>query len=270
MNNYYFILNRRLLIIDDLENLDIRLKYNPILMNLNKSSKLILKKGLEKKSVHQIVDELLEHYNLSKDKYDQVLDDVMELLKKLWNLGVIRWQGDFPYSEEFTQEDNNYIFQELTIENDMEVLKNLKNSMLDAYTSYDDISNINYIDMMFVTKNLKFYKFYNKVEKKYLFLTIQLDTDINQINIQAIKLDSEIDRDFFNESITWCVKKELSNKKMLIRQLQSFPILIFTENSQLINLFVKFDFKKVGTLKKEVNKEDVTVLIKYIEQNKLI
>lgn len=265
MSEYRACINKVVVDIKDKSNLDFRLKYNPTTeLKLNDTGKIVLEGCIEKHTVSHIVDRISKKYDV-EDK-EVILKDVLSLLSKFFKMGMITWENDeFPWKDEYEKKKSNYTLKEYTVNNVREIFKEYNDYVLNAYSNYKNERTIPNITSYILSSTMYSYKIEDNLGNK-IKLMVNVDNLVNQLIIKAIQVKGEtINKNMFDDLILWILERQYKHKYYLEDGLESIPVIIFSNNNDMIKYALDFNFKKVGVLEKEVNNEDIDTYIKYYE-----
>ena len=245
MSEYRACINKVVVDIKDKSNLDFRLKYNPTTeLKLNDTGKIVLEGCIEKHTVSHIVDRISKKYDV-EDK-EVILKDV------LWK-------------DEYEKKKSNYTLKEYTVNNVREIFKEYNDYVLNAYSNYKNERTIPNITSYILSSTMYSYKIEDNLGNK-IKLMVNVDNLVNQLIIKAIQVKGEtINKNMFDDLILWILERQYKHKYYLEDGLESIPVIIFSNNNDMIKYALDFNFKKVGVLEKEVNNEDIDTYIKYYE-----
>lgn len=272
MEDYQAKINKRLILITDENELDFRLQYNlDTEVNLNDTAKFIIKKCNENRSVNEIVELMIQKYQLSDNMRTTVYKDVISALTKLWNLGVIKWSGKIPNSDNYIEFHDNYKIRELSIQEDTDIFKKYSHFLWNSYTNLEMEKNLNMISMQLITKTTKFYKITDLYDKTNIYIALQFDDFSNQVIFKGIYCDEEdkILNFKVNNILKWIINREININNSSLSFLKEIPILFFSTNKKLSKILDFIKIKKIGLLKKEVNHGDIEVYITYVANEKI-
>lgn len=271
MNDYKAKINKRLILITDENDLEFRLQYNlDTEVNLNGTAKFIIKKCFEDKSVIEIVELILQNYHLPDKMKNVVYNDVINILNKLWELGIIKWCDNFPNSDTYIEVYNNFELKELNIQDDVEIFKKYSRFLWNSYTNLENEKNLNMISMQLITKTTKFYKITNLKNNNFIYIAVQFDNFSNQVIFKGLYCESNSKiLDFnLNKILEWIINREINISNTSLLFLKNIPILFFSSDTNLSKILKHENFNQIGLLKKEVKNHDIEVYISYIFNKK--
>lgn len=267
MEDYKAKINKRLILITDENELEFRLQYNlDSDINLNDTARFIIKYCFEDKSVNEIVELILQKYQLAEDMRNIVYNDVINILNKLWELGIIKWCDNFPNNDIYVESHDNFELKELSIQEDIDIFKKYSHFLWNSYTNLETEKDLNMISMQLITKTTKFYKITNLNDKNYIYIAVQFDDFSSQVIFKGIYCNQNIKiLDFKLYSIlNWIINREISINSTSLSLLKEIPVLFFSSDTKLSNILNFSKFNQIGILKKEVQKKDIEVYITYV------
>lgn len=269
MEDYQAIINKRMILITNEDEFDFRLQYNlDTEVNLNDTAKFIIKNCNRNKSVNEIVQLILKEYRLSNNMEVTVYNDVIAVLSKLWDLGVIKWKHKIPNNDNFCEQHNKYLIKEMTIQDDTEILRKYPSFLWNAYTNLEAENNLNTISMQLITKTTRFYQIMDLESGVEINISLQFDDFSNQVIFKGIYCKEEKILNFkFQDVLKWIVIREIHKSNTSLLLLDRIPILFFSSNRKLSQILDLLDFEEIGLLRNEVNYDDVSVYITYVPNN---
>jgi len=209
----------------------------------NKTSTIIFNLlNSKSKTVGDLVNCLYNHYGKSISK-DELRQDIMDALKEMWSLGIIRWVDKVPFAEYNMYDESCFI--KCTHDYSGYVLRSIKKSdYVSAYLNIEKIAitNIRYELMSGVMIA------YSEIRKERPISTLVLSENSYYSEIIALHCeDNDADR----------LVKLLTYVSGLIKK----PFLInLSSNSIVCNSLIKIGFRKITTLKNETKKGDIDLL----------
>lgn len=262
--DYRAKINEKMIAIKDITTGKIRLKYmTTVPISFNPVGLLVLNLCNEGKTVNETVDVILDRCDMPESERARVTNDVFGLLNTLWKSGIITWDnGIFPGMEAYSETFDGYTLKECTIENAEELVTLIDTFGFDSFVRYND-NYLEKIEAAMLVMNVRFYEY--KSESTRIIAQISYDSKINQVNLQGISFaGSEPDKQAFDRLVDWEIRRNIKSNMYVKNHFASMPVYMNVGNAELATLVEKLGFEKAGTLKQEVNMQDVDFYVKKV------
>ncbi|MBR4780409.1 MAG: PqqD family protein [Lachnospiraceae bacterium] len=261
--NYSAEINKKMLVINDIDKADIRLLYMPqIPVNFNETGEAVFTLCNEGKSVDEIVDTLIECCDLSNDQREQVKNDVINNLANLWKVGVIKWKdGVFPGMENYTETIDGGVYREYTIE-DASFLEEINDTfLLDSLVVTKEDKCLS-AELNMLTLNVRYFEYSD--EENRIVIQSCYDGKNHQINLRGVSFcGKEYKKELLDKLISWSIQRYIVKSAYVKNRMKTLPVYIHVNNPDLEKLLQSQEFEDKGTLYGEANMADVEFYLRY-------